>query len=129
MSKIIGAHTIIYTNKATADRKFFSEVLKLKSVDVGGGWLIYGLPPSEVAFHPGKKDVESEFYLMVNDIEAFVEEMKAKNIRCGKISNQGWGLLSEITLPGGGMLSVYEPRHARPNVKPKKKPAKKYKRQ
>jgi hypothetical protein len=125
MAKIIGAHTLIYTNKATADRRFFKEVLKLKSVDLGGGWLIFGLPPSEVAFHPGKKDVELEFYLMVDDIKAFVEEMKAKNIRCGKISSQGWGSLSEITLPGGGTLSVYEPRHQRPNVKAKKKAAKK----
>ncbi len=118
---IIGAHTILYSTNVTADRKFFKEVLKLSSVDVGGGWLIFGLPPSELAFHPAEKNGRQEFYLMVDNIEAFAAEMKAKKIRCRKINDYGWGLMTQVTLPGGSKLSVYQPRHARPTSKAKAK--------
>jgi hypothetical protein len=113
---IIGAHSIIYSKDPEADRAFLRDVLKLPHVDVGDGWLIFGLPPAEVAVHPSEKNNIHEFYLMCDDIEAFVTEMRAKKIQCGAIQNQGWGLLTEIKLPGGGKLGVYQPRHARPKA-------------
>jgi hypothetical protein len=121
MSKVIGAHSIIYSKNVTADRKFFKEVLKLKSVDVGGGWLIFSLPPSELAFHPAEENGKTEFYLLVDDIAGFTADMKKKKIKCGKINDYGWGLMSQLTLPGGGKLMVYEPKHQRPEAKAKKK--------
>jgi len=111
---ITGAHSIIYSKDSEADRNFFRDVLKLTNVDVGQGWLIFGLPPSEVAVHPGEKNDEHEFYLMCDDLNAFVAEMKTKNIACGEIQDMGWGVLTNLTLPGGGKLGVYQPRHARP---------------
>jgi len=113
---ITGAHSIIYSMKADADRAFFRDVLGLTHVDVGGGWLIFGLPPAEVAVHPSDTNDEHELYLMCDDIEAFVAAMKARHIMCAPVSNQGWGLLTEVTLPGGGTIGVYQPRHARPAV-------------
>ena len=80
----------------------------------GDGWLIFGLPPSEVAFHPSDQNDGHEFYLMCDDIEAFIAEMSAKRVHCTKIHKEPWGRLPEITLPGGGKLGVYQPLHARP---------------
>ena len=111
---ITGAHSIIYSKNAEADRDFLRDVLKLTNVDVGQGWLIFGLPPAEVAVHPSEENDQHEFYLMCDDIEAFVAEMKASGIVCEPVDDQGWGLLSRLTLPGGGKLGVYQPRHARP---------------
>ena len=113
---ITGAHSIIYSTNAEADRAFFRDVLKLTNVDVGDGWLIFGLPPAEVAVHPSDKDDIHEFYLMCEDIEAFVAEMEKSSITCGPVQDMGWGLLTELTLPGGGKLGVYQPRHARPKA-------------
>src|SRR5438046_7707874 len=118
---IIGAHSIIYSKNPDADREFLRDVLKLTSVDVGGGWLIFGLPPSEVAVHPGKKNDVHEFYLMCDDVEAFMAQMKKRGVECGPVHNQGWGLLTQVTLPGGGKLGVYQPRHARPKAMPLRK--------
>ena len=98
-------------------------MLKLPNVDVGGGWLIFGLPPAEVAVHAGDKNNVHEFYLMVDDVEALIAEMKKRNIACGPVHNQGWGLLTQITLPGGGKLGVYQPRHTRPKAMSVKKTA------
>ena len=111
---INGAHAIIYSTNADADRAFFRDVLKLRSVDVGGGWLIFALPPAEVAVHPSDEDEKHELYLMCGDIETFVAEMKKRRIVCGPVQDEGWGLLSQVVLPGGGKLGVYQPRHARP---------------
>ena len=96
----IGAHSIIYSTNPDADRAFLRDVFKLPNVDVGGGWLIFGLPPAEVAVHPSDKDNQHELYLMCDDIEAFVAEMKTHNIVCGPVMDQGWGLLTRMTLPG-----------------------------
>ena len=115
-----GAHAILYSKKAEADRAFLRDVLKLPHVDVGEGWLIFGLPPAEVAIHPGKNDAH-ELYLMCDDIEAFAREMKKRRIGCSPILNRGWGLLCNVTLPGGGQLGAYEPRHARPKAPARKK--------
>ena len=110
---ITGSHSIIYSKDADADRAFLRDVLKFPNVDVGGGWLIFGLPPSEVAVHPGENE-EHEFYLICDNIQSFVDEMKSRNVECGPLHTQPWGVLVQITLPGGGKLGVYEPRHARP---------------
>ena len=109
-----GAHSIIYSKNADADRAFLKDVLALPSVDVGGGWLIFGLPPSEVAVHPSDGNDRHEFYLMCDDVKAFVGDMAKHGARCGPIQDQGWGMLTQLTLPGGGTLGVYQPRHARP---------------
>ena len=111
---ITGAHSIIYSTNPEADRAFLRDVLRLTHVDVGDGWLIFGLPPAEVAVHPSQKNDLHELYLMCDDIEAFAAEMEKNRIVCEPVQDMGWGLLSEITLPGGGKLGVYQPRHARP---------------
>ncbi len=111
---IIGAHSIIYSINPEADRAFLRDVLHLTNVDVGGGWLIFGLPPAEVAVHPSSKNDVHEFYLMCDDVEALAAEMKERQVACSEIKNQGWGLLIDVTLPGGGKLGIYQPRHARP---------------
>lgn len=111
---IIGAHTIIYSVDPEADRAFFRDVLKLSNVDVGGGWLIFGLPPAEAAFHPSDTGGKQTFYLMCENIEEFVEWMAENNVPCTSIEQQPWGRLVDITLPGGGLLGVYQALHERP---------------
>jgi hypothetical protein len=121
---ITGAHSIIYSNKPEADRDFLRDVLQLTHVDVGHGWLIFGLPPAEIAVHPSDKNDVHEFYLMCDDIEAFVTQMKKKRITCEPVRDMRWGLLSQLTLPGGGKLGVYQARHARPKAMTVKKTVK-----
>ncbi len=111
---INGAHSIIYSTNPEADRAFFRDVLRLPNVDVGDGWLIFGLPPAEVAVHPSEQNDVHEFYLMCDDVEAFVAKMEEHKIACEPVQDQGWGLLTQLRLPGGGKLGVYQPRHARP---------------
>ena len=111
---IIGAHSVVYSKNAEADRAFFRDVLQLESVDVGGGWLIFGLPPSELAVHPSDKNDVHEFYLMCDDVNAFIDHMKTRGVACSEVHNERWGMLTKVTLPGGGKLGVYQPRHARP---------------
>ncbi len=111
---IIGAHSIIYSTDADADRAFLRDVLKLTNVDVGGGWLIFGLPPAEVAVHPSERNNVHEFYLMCDDLNAFIAELKKHHIPCEPVEDQGYGLLTQLMLPGGGRLGIYQPRHARP---------------
>ena len=113
---LIGAHWIIYSTNPDADRAFLRDVLALPTVDVGDGWLIFGLPPSEVAVHPSNQNDLHELYLMCDDVEAFMAAMKRRQIDCAPVQNQGWGLLTRVTLPGGGKLGVYQPRHARPKA-------------
>ncbi len=120
---IIGAHSIIYSKNPEADRSFLRDVLGMPHVDVGEGWLIFGLPPAEVAVHPGDENDVHEFYLMSDDIKGFVAEMQKHKIACGPVQNQGWGMLTQVTLPGGGKLGVYQPRHARPKAMVGKKKA------
>lgn len=113
---ITAAHAIIYTVDAEADRAFFRDVLKFPHMDAGQGWLIFGLPPSEVAFHPAERNGKHELYLLVDDVEAFARDMAARNVACTAIRDEGWGRVVAITLPGGGEIGVYEPRHARPGA-------------
>lgn len=114
---IHGAHVIIYSTNAEADRAFFRDTLEYDSVDAGRGWLIFALPPAEVAVHPADGAEKHELYLMCDDVEAFVAEMKSKKIKCTTPSEQGWGTLTSLTLPGGGTLGVYEPHHPSPITK------------
>ena len=102
---INGFHAVIYSSDPDADRNFFRDVLKLPNVDVGNGWLIFGLPPAEVAIHPAEQSGKHETYLMCDDISAFVITMRELQIDAEEIDDQGWGLLTRITLPGGGKLA------------------------
>jgi hypothetical protein len=113
---INGAHAIIYSTDAEADRAFFRDVLRLPHVDVGDGWLIFGLPPAEMAVHPSDGSEAHELYLMCEDVHAFVNEMQERRIECAAVRELSWGALTHVTLPGGGRLGVYQPRHARPPV-------------
>jgi len=112
---ISGAHVILYSTNPEADRAFFRDVLKLDYVDAGDGWLIFGLPPAEVAVHPAGENGGQELYLLCDDIETFVKGMIALNLQCSPIQKQTWGLLTRISLPGGSQLGIYQPRHARPD--------------
>jgi len=123
---ITGAHTIIYSKDSKADRDLFRDIFNLTNVDVGDGWLIFGLPPAELAVHPAMENDKHELFLICDDIEEFVDAMGEHNIVCEPVQDQGWGLLTQFTLPGGGRLGVYEPRHKRPKqtkAKTKKKKA------
>ncbi len=113
---IIGGHSIIYSTQPEADRAFLRDVLRLSNVDVGQGWLIFGLPPAELAVHPSEKNDVHEFYFMCDDVDGFVAEMREVGISCDPVQDQGYGLVTQLTLPGGGRLGVYQPRHARPKV-------------
>ena len=113
---INGAHSIIYSKNPDADRDFLRDVLKLPNVDAGHGWLIFGLPPAEVAVHPSEKNDLHELYLMCEDVNVFIAEMEKHDIVCSPVKDEGWGLLTQLTLPGGGKLGIYQPRHARPEA-------------
>jgi hypothetical protein len=111
---LVGAHTIIFSKDPDADRAFLRDVVGLPSLDVGGGWLIFGLPPSEVAVHPSDRNDVHEFYLMCDDVEALIAEMRKHDVACTPVQDRGWGLLTQLSLPGGGKLAVYQARHGRP---------------
>jgi hypothetical protein len=110
---ITGAHAILYSSDADADRALLGELLRgHPTVDAGGGWTILGLPPAEVAVHPTDGAPQHELYLMCDDIEATVADLTARGVVLeGGIADQGWGLLTTIRMPGGGSLGLYEPRH------------------
>src|ERR1700755_1927785 len=99
---IDGAHVIIYSKDAEADKAFFKNVLKLGNVDVGHGWLIFKLPPAEVAVHPSDENDTHEFYLMTDDLELEMTQLRKAGVACEPPSTQGWGVLTGIPLPGGG---------------------------
>src|SRR5512132_3737279 len=111
---IIGAHSIIYSTNPEADRAFLRDVLGLPHVDVGEGWLIFGLPPAEVAVHPAEESGRQELYFMCEDVGVLVAELRRRGITAGRVRDEGWGLITDVRLPSGGTIGVYEPRHARP---------------
>jgi catechol 2,3-dioxygenase-like lactoylglutathione lyase family enzyme len=112
---ITGVHMIIFTRDAEADRAFFRDVLGLPSVDAGAGWLIFALPPAELAAHPTDEDSHHELYVMCDDVGETVEELRGKGVEFTReISDEGFGLMTALRLPGGGELSLYEPRHPTP---------------
>jgi catechol 2,3-dioxygenase-like lactoylglutathione lyase family enzyme len=110
---ITGAHVILYSTDADADRAFLADLLGRPSVDAGGGWLILQLPPGEVAVHPAESSGAVELYLVCDDVESTVAELTARGVPFEDgISDQGWGRLTSIRLPGGGRVGLYEARHA-----------------
>jgi hypothetical protein len=111
---ITGAHVIIYSTDAEADRGFFRDVLGFPHVDAGGGWLIFGLPPSEVAVHPDARNDVHELYLMCDDFEGMIRQLNGKGIATTPVHEEPWGAAVQLTLPGGGQLGLYQPKHARP---------------
>jgi predicted enzyme related to lactoylglutathione lyase len=113
---ITGVHAVLYTPDAEADRAWLSDVLGLESVDAGGGWLIFALPPAELATHPASSDgAEVELYLMCDDVDTTIEELRAKGVEVdGPVADQRWGRMTKILLPSGARLGLYEPRHASP---------------
>ena len=115
---IHGAHVIIYSKDADADRAFFRDVLKYPSVDAGHGWLIFALPPAEIAVHPSDENDVHQFFFMCDDVHALIADMTAKKVACSAIDEQRWGSITRITLPGGGKIGVYQPKHASPLTPP-----------
>ncbi len=112
---IIGAHVIIHARDPEAARAFFRDVLALPSVDAGRGWLIFALPPAELAAHPSEEGGDHELYLMCDDIEATVGELKQKGVEFTRpVIDTGWGLVTALAVPGAGDLAVYEPKHPSP---------------
>ena len=111
---IHGAHVIIYSKDSEADRAFFRDVLKYESVDAGHGWLIFALPPAEVAVHPSEENDVHELFLMCDDVQALIAELRKKNVECSEVDEQRWGSITRLTLPGGGKLGIYQPKHASP---------------
>ncbi|HXY50057.1 MAG TPA: extradiol dioxygenase [Terriglobales bacterium] len=111
---INGAHVIIYSKDAEADRTFFRDVLKFPWVDAGHGWLIFALPQLEAAFHDSEKNNQHELYLMCDDIASTLKDLRSKNVKVSRITEQRWGKLASITLPSGGEIGIYEPTHPSP---------------
>jgi catechol 2,3-dioxygenase-like lactoylglutathione lyase family enzyme len=110
---IVGAHTIVFAEDPEAARAFFGDVLGLRAVDAGGGWLIFALPPAELACHPAEGDSgRHELYLMCDDLDATIADLEAKGVECvAPISDEAWGRVTRLRVPGGGELGLYEPRH------------------
>lgn len=112
---INGAHVIVYSADPDADRAFFRDVLGYPSADAGGGWLIFGLPPTELAVHPAAESGSHELYLMCDDVAATVDDLAGRGVEMTRpVSDEGFGLLTAIKLPGGGEVGLYEPRHPSP---------------
>ncbi|MGB6455539.1 MAG: VOC family protein [Streptosporangiaceae bacterium] len=112
---ITGVHAIVFSPDAAKVRAFFADVLNLPSADAGGGWLIFALPPAELAVHPADDGSRHELYLMCDDIRATLAELTGKGIEVARdVSDQGWGLLASIRLPDGAELGIYQPRHPSP---------------
>jgi hypothetical protein len=118
---INGAHLLLYSSNADADRAFLRDVLQFRSVDVGHGWLIFALPPAEVAVHP-TDDAEgqtrpagamlgAELYLMCDDVRATVKALETKQVKCADLVQERWGIRTSIPLPSGGRIGLYQPTH------------------
>jgi len=108
---VFGAHVIIYSKDAEADRNFLRDVLGFASVDAGHGWLIFALPPAEVAVHPVEENSRHELYFMCKDLKSEIKTLAAKGIQCSEVQEAGWGSVTNIQLPGGGLVGLYQPKH------------------
>ena len=111
---INGGHIILYSKNAEADRQFIKDVLKFKYVDVHAGWLIFKLPPAEIAVHPAAENDKHEFFLMTDDLDLEIASLDKAGVACEAVTQQSWGRATRIKLPGGGTLGLYQPRHERP---------------
>ena len=112
---INGAHVVIYSRDAEADRAFFRDILGFASVDAGHGWLIFALPAAEAAVHPGEANDRHELYLMCDNLGAEMERLQAKGVECAEVMEARWGSITKMRLPGGGEIGLYEPKHPRPS--------------
>jgi catechol 2,3-dioxygenase-like lactoylglutathione lyase family enzyme len=108
---ISGAHMIVYSKDAEADRAFFRDVLGFASVDAGHGWLIFAMPPAEAAFHPSDDNDVHELYFMCEDLKAEMAALAEKGVRCSDVQEARWGSITKIQLPGGGKVGLYQPKH------------------
>lgn len=108
---IFGAHVIIYSKDAEADRAFLRDVLGFSSVDAGHGWLIFALPSSEAAVHPAEENDRRELYLMCDDLKSEISALERKGVSCSKVLEERWGSITRFTLPGGGKIGLYQPKH------------------
>ena len=108
---VFGAHVILYSKDATADRAFLRDILGFPSVDAGHGWLIFALPPAEVAVHPADENGRPELYFMCDDLKAEISALGEKGVSCSEIQEARWGSVTTIQLPGGGEVGLYQPRH------------------
>ena len=106
-----GAHLILYSGDADADRTFMRDVLGFANVDAGRGWLIFALPPAEMACHPSEGPPSSELYLLCDDVRATVETLAGRGVVCGAITEARWGTATAIPLPSGAKLGLYQPKH------------------
>jgi catechol 2,3-dioxygenase-like lactoylglutathione lyase family enzyme len=110
---ITGLHAVLYSSDPERDRAFIRDVLGFPSIDAGEGWLIFAAPPAELAVHPSAVGGKHELYLMCDEVHAEVARLKEEGVRCTGVTDEGWGLLTMISLPGGGEIGLYEPRHPR----------------
>ena len=108
---ISGAHVVVYSKNAEADRVFFRDVLGFKSVDAGHGWLIFALPPGEAAVHPSHESRAHELYFMCDDLKVEMASLKKKGVECSKVQEQRWGSITKMRLPSGGDVGLYQPKH------------------
>jgi catechol 2,3-dioxygenase-like lactoylglutathione lyase family enzyme len=111
---INGAHLVVHSQDANADRAFFRDVLGFPSVDAGHGWLIFGLPTAEAAFHPAETNDRHELYLMCDDLRSEMAALRAKGVECSEVMELRWGSVTKISLPGGGEIGLYQPKHPKP---------------
>jgi catechol 2,3-dioxygenase-like lactoylglutathione lyase family enzyme len=118
---IFGAHVLLYSKDPEADRTFFRDILQLRNVDVGGGWLIFALPPAEIAVHPSDGSFAQKHgdhallgalvYLMCDDVRETVAMLKGRKIACGDLEQESWGITTTVRLPSGGEIGLYQPLH------------------
>jgi len=109
---VSGAHVIIYSKDAEADRAFFRDVLGFRSVDAGHGWLIFALPPAEAAFHPSDGNGGAhELYFMCDDLKTEIASLASKGVKCSAVQEERWGSITKMRLPGGGDIGLYQPKH------------------
>jgi hypothetical protein len=111
---INGAHVVVYSKNAGADRTFFRDVLNFPFVDAGHEWLIFALPMAETAFHPAEANGRHEFYLMCDDLKSEMKSLHDKGVECTDVVEARWGSITKIPLPGGGEIGLYQPKHPRP---------------
>ena len=108
---IFGVHVVLYSKDAEADRAFLADVMGLRSVDAGHGWLIFALPPAEAAFHPSDDNDVHELYFMCEDLQAEMLSLAAKSVECSEVQEARWGSITKVRLPGGGSVGLYQPKH------------------
>ena len=108
---ITGAHMLFNSPEADALRETLKDVFEWDHVDAGGGWLIFKMPPAEIGVHPGDTPGHA-ISLMCDDLDATIEELTAKGIEfTGHIEEARFGRTTDMVLPGGVNVMLYEPHH------------------